>query len=88
MDKIRVRWEVPHNSEVHRIVVGGRIWLVVVIPRRANVSRRVARGRVHSIAPSLYGKICVGSKSAKVALGCNVEDSLDPCKFIAGSHDT
>lgn len=88
MDKIRVRWKVPHNSEVHRIVVGGRIGFDTVIPRgrlpfnMANVSRRVARGRVHSID----GKLCVGSKS-KDALGCNVKDSLDPCKFIVGSHD-
>ena len=53
MDKIRVRWEVPHDSEAHRIVVGGRIGFVIVTPRgrlpsnMANVSRRVARGRVH-----------------------------------------
>jgi hypothetical protein len=69
MGRIRVRWEVPHNSEGHRIVVGGRIRFVIVIPRgrlpsnMADVSRRVARGRVHSIA--LDGKLYVGSHSIK-----------------------
>ena len=90
MDRIRVRWEGPHYSEVQRIVVGGRIGSVIVVPRgrlpsnMANVSRRVARGRVHSIA--LDGEFCVGVTVLRiVALGCN--DSLDPCKFIVGSHE-
>ena len=48
----------------------------------ANVSRRVVRGRVHWI-----GFDGVGSKSVQDGcLGRN--DSLDPCKFIVGSHDT
>ena len=70
MHRIRVRWEVPHYSEVHRIFIGGRIGSVIVIYRgclpsgMANINRRVARGREHSIA--FDGKLCVGSNSVKV----------------------
>jgi hypothetical protein len=93
MDRIRVRWEVPHNSEGHLIVLWGRIGFVIVVtvPRgrlssnMANVSRRAARGRVRSITLD-DGKLCVGSNSS-IKHGCNVENSLDPCKFIVGSHN-
>lgn len=67
MDTIKVEWGSPHNSEVHRIVVVVRIGFVIVVPRgrvpsnMADVGRRVARGRVSSIA--LDGKICVGKHS-------------------------
>jgi hypothetical protein len=89
MDRNRVRWEIPHNIVVHRIVVGGRIGYVIIIPRGssniANLNWRIVRGRrVLSIA--LDRKLWVGSRSVKH--GCNVEKSLDPRKFIVGNHDT
>ena len=72
MHIIRIRWEVPHYSEVHRITIGGRTGSVIVIRRgclpsgMVNVNRRVARGRVHSIA--FDERLCAWSNSVKDTL--------------------